>query len=481
MTAARTLIVIAKEPIPGRVKTRLQTEFTPDEAAALARASLADTLAAVRKTPVGHYVLALDGMAGPWLPDGFSVIAQRGHGLDERLAATFEDAYVGSPMLLVGMDTPQVTPELLGADWSGYDAVLGLTEDGGYWCLGLREPDWRAIVGVPMSTDHTGADQLARLESLGYRVKLLPTLRDMDTPRDAAAIAAGFPELRMSRLHRRLQHAAHPAVLFEKALDGGRVVVMGPDGRTVPALSEVDRWRAPADAVDRIALSRCEGPVLDIGCGPGRIVTALAEQGIPALGVDISAHAVRLTTDRGAAALRRPVEERLPGEGRWGSVLLMDGNIGIGGAPDLLLQRCAELVRPNGLVLVEVDPDDALDDTSSIVLRSVNGRRSRPLPWARVGSRAIIRHARAANLLPTEDWRTSTRAFLTFRRSPAETTEAAPASAEVGTASAYTHAIASARSTGAGTASTYPPHGVATVLRGAAPVKGAWSGAGDGW
>ncbi len=112
-------------------------------------------------------------------------------------------------MLLVGMDTPQVTPELLGVDWAGHDAVLGLTEDGGYWCLGLREPDRRALVGVPMSTDHTGADQLATAAGCsGYRVMLLPTLRDMDTPTDAAAIAAAFPELRMSRLHRRLQHAA---------------------------------------------------------------------------------------------------------------------------------------------------------------------------------------------------------------------------------------------------------------------------------
>ncbi|WP_433169322.1 DUF2064 domain-containing protein [Kribbella sp. CA-247076] len=418
--SAGTIIVIAKEPLAGRVKTRLQTEFTPHEAAALARASLIDTLTAVRATPAERHVLALDGTSGSWLPDGYSVIAQRGGGLDERLAAAFEDAYAGTPMLLVGMDTPQVTPALLGSDWSGYDAVLGLTEDGGYWCLGLREPDRRALIGVPMSTEHTGADQLARLESLGYRVKLLPPLRDMDTPPDAAAIAAAYPDLRLSRLHRRLQHAAHPAVLFEKALEGGRIVATGPDGRMVPGLSEVDRWRAPADAVDRIALSRCEGPVLDIGCGPGRIVTALAEQGIPALGVDISAHAVRLTTDRGAAALRRAVQEPLPGEGRWGSVLLMDGNIGIGGAPGVLLQRCAELVRPNGVVLVEVDPDDGLDDAGAIVLRSASGRRSRPLPWARVGSRAIIGHARAAGLLATEDWRTGDRAFLTFRRADVE-------------------------------------------------------------
>jgi SAM-dependent methyltransferase len=326
-------------------------------------------------------------------------------------------------MLLVGMDTPQLTRELLSVDWGEHDAVLGLTEDGGYWCLGLREPDRRVLVGVPMSTDHTGMDQLTRLRLLGYKVLLLPTLRDMDTPDDAAALAALFPTLRVSRLHRRLQHSAAPGLLFEKALGGARVVATGIDGRRVPSLCEVDRWQAPADEVDRLALSRCEGPVLDIGCGPGRIVTALAERGIPALGVDISAEAVLLTTNRGAPALRRPVQEPLPGEGRWGSVLLMDGNIGIGGAPELLLKRCAELVRPDGLVLVEVDPDDDLDNTAPIILHSDGGRRSKPLPWARVGTRAVLRHALAADLLATEDWRTPHRAFLTFRRSPS----AAPA------------------------------------------------------
>ncbi|GAA1578224.1 hypothetical protein GCM10009789_34600 [Kribbella sancticallisti] len=416
---AGTLIVIAKEPVPGRVKTRLQTEFSAHEAAALARASLSDTLAAVYSSAAGRRVLALEGEAGPWLPAGFHVLKQRGAGLDERLAAAFEDAYAGTPMLLVGMDTPQLTRELLDVDWAGHDAVLGLTEDGGYWCLGLREPDRRALVGVPMSTDHTGADQLVRLRKLGYRVLLLPTLRDMDTPSDAAAIAALFPALRVSRLHRRLQHAAHPALLFEKALDGARVVATGTDGRAVPSLAEVDRWRAPADAVDRLALSRCEGPVLDIGCGPGRIVTALAERGIPALGVDISAQAVLLTTKRGAPALRRPVQDPLPGEGRWGSVLLMDGNIGIGGAPGTLLRRCAELVRPDGLVLVEVDPDDNLDDPAPIILHADGGRRSSPLPWARVGTRAVLRHAVTANLLATEDWRAGGRAFLAFRSSTA--------------------------------------------------------------
>ncbi|MEV6267193.1 DUF2064 domain-containing protein [Kribbella sp. NPDC051936] len=412
-----TLIVIAKAPVPGRVKTRLQTEFTPREAAALARASLVDTLNAVQAAPATRRVVVLEGDPGPWLPPGFEVVEQRGGGLDERLAAAFEDAYDCTPMLLVGMDTPQLRPEVLGFHWSRYDAVLGLTEDGGYWCLGLRQPDRRALVGVPMSTDHTGRDQLRRLLSLGLRVRMLPTLRDMDTPRDAAYLAAEYPSLRVSRLYRRLQHAAHPGLLFDQALGGTtQVVATGPDGRTVPSLSELDRWTAPADEVDRLALSRCEGPVLDIGCGPGRIVTALAERGIPALGVDVSPRAVSLTTSRGAAALHRPVQDRLPGEGRWGSVVLMDGNIGIGGDPADLLRRCAELVRPDGLVLVEVDPDDELDDTTPIVLRSSTGRRSTPLPWARIGTRALIRHARATCLHPTEDWRTPHRAFLTLRR-----------------------------------------------------------------
>jgi SAM-dependent methyltransferase len=255
------------------------------------------------------------------------------------------------------------------------------------------------------------------LRELGLRVRLLPVLRDMDTPRDAAFLAAEYPGLRVSRLFRRLQHAAHPGLLFEQALGGSaRVVATGIDGRTLPSLSELDRWQSPADEVDRLALSRCEGPVLDVGCGPGRIVTALAERGIPALGVDVSPRAVSLTTSRGASALRRPVEERLPGEGRWGSVLLMDGNIGIGGSPGSLLRRCAELVRPDGLVLVEVDPDDDLDETAPIVLRSSTGRRSTPLPWARVGTHALLRHAHTTSLLPTEDWRAGHRAFLTLRK-----------------------------------------------------------------
>lgn len=194
MTAA--LVVIAKAPVPGRVKTRLCPPCTPAQAADLAEAALADTLAAVAATPATRRVCVLEGEPGPWLPPGFDVLPQRGRGLDERLASAFED--VGGPALLVGMDTPQVTPAHLADGLAalrtpGCDAVLGLAPDGGYWAIGLRRADRALFEGVPMSTAHTGAAQRARLLQAGRRVRLLPELRDVDTMDDARAVAAVAP------------------------------------------------------------------------------------------------------------------------------------------------------------------------------------------------------------------------------------------------------------------------------------------------
>ncbi|WP_055541075.1 TIGR04282 family arsenosugar biosynthesis glycosyltransferase, partial [Streptomyces neyagawaensis] len=182
-----TLLVIAKEPRPGRVKTRLCPPFTPAEAAALAEAALADTLDAVAATPADRRVLVLDGEPGPWLPPGFDVVPQRGGGLDERLAAAF--AGCDGPALLVGMDTPQLTPELMTVDLAGCDAYFGPAEDGGFWALGLAAPDPELLRGVPMSTSVTGAVQRARLTAAGLRVRDLPALRDVDTADDAEAVA----------------------------------------------------------------------------------------------------------------------------------------------------------------------------------------------------------------------------------------------------------------------------------------------------
>ncbi|MEU0677224.1 DUF2064 domain-containing protein [Streptomyces sp. NPDC006172] len=191
-----TLLVIAKEPRPGRVKTRLTPPFTPVEAAALAEAALADTLRAVAAAPAARRVLVLDGVPGPWLPPGFDVVPQCDGGLDERLAAAF--AGCDGPALLIGMDTPQVTPELLTVDFADADAFFGPAEDGGFWALGLAAPDADLLRGVPMSTAVTGAVQRERLVEAGLRVRDLPSLRDVDTAADADAVAAAAPHGRFA-------------------------------------------------------------------------------------------------------------------------------------------------------------------------------------------------------------------------------------------------------------------------------------------
>ena len=202
------LIVIAKAPRPGRSKTRLCPPCTPAQAAALARAALADTLRAVAATACAERVLVLDGEPGPWLPPGFEVLPQVGGGLDRRLAAAFSRH--DGPTLLIGMDTPQVTPELLEGSIAallapGTDAVVGGAEDGGYWAIGLRRPDPRAFDGVPMSSELTGERQRARLRELGLRAAELPRLRDVDRIEDAEAVAAACPGGEFARTLRRLE------------------------------------------------------------------------------------------------------------------------------------------------------------------------------------------------------------------------------------------------------------------------------------
>jgi len=204
-TLAAQLMVIAKEPVSGRVKTRLTPAYTPAEAAELAEAALADTLAAVASVGVTRRILALAGSPGRWLPPGFDVIAQRGGGLDERLAWALADALVTSPdpLVFIGMDTPQVTPALLARAVeplvSGTaDATFGMAEDGGFWLLGLREIDPALVLGVPMSREDTGALQLARLHQAGLRVRMLPELADVDTVGEAERIAAAAPGSRFA-------------------------------------------------------------------------------------------------------------------------------------------------------------------------------------------------------------------------------------------------------------------------------------------
>jgi rSAM/selenodomain-associated transferase 1 len=197
------LLVIAKEPLPGRAKTRLTPPCTQAEAADLAAAALSDTLDVVARTPAARRVLVFDGDARHWRRRGFEVIVQRGGGLGERLASAFFDVAAGA--LLVGMDTPQLTPRLLVEGMSalerpGVDAVLGPTDDGGYWGVGFRTPTPGAFTGVPMSSHVTWRHQRSRLDELGLGVHDLPRLRDVDTIEDARAVAALAPHTRFARV-----------------------------------------------------------------------------------------------------------------------------------------------------------------------------------------------------------------------------------------------------------------------------------------
>ena len=190
-----TLIVLAKKPTAGRVKTRLCPPLTAHQAAELAAAALADTLAVVARTPARRRVLAFDAPTTAWLPPGWVPYRQPTGSLDLRMAAAIADAGHG-PTVLVGMDTPQMRTDQL-TEWNPerYPACLGPATDGGYWAIGLADPSIAPAVieGVPMSTSYTGAAQFARLRTHGLDVHTLDELTDVDTITDADTVAALTP------------------------------------------------------------------------------------------------------------------------------------------------------------------------------------------------------------------------------------------------------------------------------------------------
>ncbi|MFR9805339.1 class I SAM-dependent methyltransferase [Pseudonocardia sp. RS010] len=212
--------------------------------------------------------------------------------------------------------------------------------------------------------------------------------------------------------------SAAPA-MFGRLLAGRITGLVRDDGRPVPL--DPARWRTTADADDAWLLDRCAGAVLDLGCGPGRLVAALAARGVPALGVDSSPVARMLCRRRGAAMLCRDLFAPLPGEGTWAHVLLADGNIGIGGDPPRLLTRAAALLGPGGTVLVETGPDadelwcgsvrvcgpgpDAADGAvtgaAQIDGAGIDASAGRAMPWACVGARALRALAPAAGFAVT--------------------------------------------------------------------------------
>jgi glycosyltransferase A (GT-A) superfamily protein (DUF2064 family) len=219
MTALHVL-VMAKSPRPGRVKTRLCPPCTPEDAAQVAAASLADTLAAVGGCGAPRRVLALDGPPGPWLPPGLDVIPQRGGDFNQRLANAWADT--GGPGLQIGMDTPHVTSSELDRLLARLDdgspgprraasppepAVLGHALDGGWWVIGWRRADPRAVfAGIPMSAPITGRTQATRLRTLGFELRWAEPKRDIDTIDDLAAVAAAHPHLRTAAVARALGH-----------------------------------------------------------------------------------------------------------------------------------------------------------------------------------------------------------------------------------------------------------------------------------
>jgi len=158
--------------------------------------------------------------------------------------------------------------------------------------------------------------------------------------------------------------------------------VRSADGTLQPL--PLDRWVGVADASDAEVLALATAPVLDLGCGPGRHLAALKASGKEALGVDLSPVAIRLARRRGATAIPGDVFGTVPRSGRWRTALLLDGNVGIGGAPVALLRRTRELLAPGGAALVELDPPGAPTVRTRIRIEA-GGEVSEWFRWARVG------------------------------------------------------------------------------------------------
>jgi SAM-dependent methyltransferase len=202
--------------------------------------------------------------------------------------------------------------------------------------------------------------------------------------------------------------------LYERALDGERCWIRYDDGevRQLP----VRTWmggRHADESFDKAVVGMCEGPTIDLGCGPGRLVAALIRRGIPALGVDQSPTAVALAHRNGALALRRDLFDTLPATGRWQTALLADGNVGLGGDPRRVLCRAAELLRPGGRCIAEFDTDTI--GVQSGMVRLESSRTVGPwFRWAAVGIDYAATLAEEAGLAMIEIHRVGKRVVATL-------------------------------------------------------------------
>jgi len=209
----------------------------------------------------------------------------------------------------------------------------------------------------------------------------------------------------------------HPLRLYADCLrrggEPGEQLARFSDGSAIPL--RVDRYLGPADATDERLLTDVRGPVLDVGCGPGRHLHALAARGVFALGVDLSPVAVDLARGGGARAIVASIFDELPGSGTWRSALLLDGNIGIGGAPARLLSRIGTLLSGDGEVLVELDHPDTATATMRARIETAQ-RASSWFPWARVSAAGVGPVARAGGFAVSETWSLADRWFARLTR-----------------------------------------------------------------
>lgn len=210
----------------------------------------------------------------------------------------------------------------------------------------------------------------------------------------------------------------HPMHIYGEGLQAGggedaAISVRMSDGTHAPLA--LDRFLARADETDEAILADLAGPVLDVGCGPGRHLHALARRGVFGLGVDLSTAAVALAREGGANAIVGSIFGEVPGAGTWRSALLLDGNIGIGGHPVRLLQRVGSLLEDRGAILIELDPPDARSGP-------LQARLETPLAtslwfdWARVAVADIDTVARAAAFTVLGRWRSGGRWFAVLRK-----------------------------------------------------------------
>ena len=174
---------------------------------------------------------------------------------------------------------------------------------------------------------------------------------------------------------------------------------------------DVARWNADADIVDLGLLRSVTGPVLDIGCGPGRMVRAAQSLGLHTLGIDVSPAAIDIARDAGLPVMLGSIFDAVPDEGGWQTALLVDGNIGIGGDVDRMLARCRELIADDGEIVVELHGDPHHDRTFTGRLVDTQGHESEAFPWAEIGLAAVVRRASVLELDLRQSWRLDERDF----------------------------------------------------------------------